>query len=278
MIIGAAILTKSGNLFCPDFIPYGLKKDTLEHVSNFLYALSLEGDDIELPYIETTNLRYIYKLTDDLYWLLVTKVESDMFTDINLLGRFVCTIMEYGMSETNSTTLTDEQCQLFYRHILRPWDENDRCSFCCQPCIGPELWQRDFEARLQFINGVRDGQIEDNDVNYFNGLISEAWLISEKLSPRWNASKNHQLRQGDSQSDTDSLCSSDHSISEETVIECCRLKCRLEDIRIELTRLQDPYLRLFARRDMLVDSDAQNGTAPTLKDLILNDESRNESF
>lgn len=242
MIVSAAILSKKGDIFSSDNLPHKLLADVSKHAKDFLYAISIQDDEIELPYIETTSVRYIYKQTDDLYWLLVTKPESEMFIDINLLGRFVCTIMEYGSTETNSTTLTDEQRELFYRHIWRPWDGSN-CSVCTCSCNSnsPVVWQREFESRLQFLISIRDGHVDDDDVTYFNRLISEAWVVSTRLSP------------DEFGSDDDSVCSK-MSIGEETLIDCCKFKCRLEDIRLETLRIQDPYLRLFARRDLLVGS------------------------
>lgn len=269
MMISVAIVSKKGELFCMESLPSDLKQDIANHARDFLYALSIEDDDVELPYIETPNMRYIYKQTEDLYWILVTKPESDMFTDIKLLGKFVCTIMEYGDLETNSQTITDQQRDLFYRHIWRPWDEV--CLFCDCHCGSIEIWQREFESRLQFLNSIRDGDVDEKDTYYFNGLINEAWAISAKLSPRWDK-QNEPL-----DSDSDSVCSSAadaESISEENLIDGCRLKCRLEDIRLELNRIQDPYLRLFARRDLLSESDYCESrsfisSAPTYKDINL---------
>lgn len=268
MIVSAAIVSKNGDLFCSDFLPYELRVDISKHANNFLYALKIEGDETEFPYIETTNLRYIYKQTDDLYWLMVTRPESEMFNDINLLGRFVCTIMEYGSSDTNSSTLTDEQRDLFFRHIWRPWDEGSQCPFCAGCCNSPGTWDREFDSRLQFLISIRDGHIDDSDANYFGGLIAEAWQVSSKLIPRWSH-KNHE-----DSTDTDSVCStaslSNQSISEEILIDGCRMKCRLEDIRIELSRLQDPYLRLFAKRNLLVGShfnqNNQISSAPSMNE------------
>lgn len=270
MIVCAAIVSKSGSIFHSSQHPPGLKADLSKHVNNFLYALSIEDDDLELPYIETTDLRYVYKQTDDLYWLMVTKPESDMFNDIHLLGKFVCTILEYGPSETNSDTLMDEQRELFYRHIWRPWDEETHCFFCSSPTCLDELWGREFENRLQFLTSIRDGHINDDDVHYFNGLIAEAWAVSAKLSPKWSSKFNQESYP----SDTDSICSEQSrslSISEETVIDNCRLKCLLQDIVLTLSRLQDPYLRLFARRDLLISSNSepenQICSAPSLKEI-----------
>lgn len=271
MIISAAILSKKGDVFCSNYLPTELKNDIKQHASKFLYAISIEDDDIELPYIETTNQRYIYKQSGDLYWLLVTKTESDMFNDIELLGRFVFTILEYGSLETNSTTLTDEQRDLFYRHIWRPWDEGAQCPFCNCHCNSPGVWEREFDNRLQFLMDIRHGRVDEKDANYFNGLIAESWHVSVKISPKW---KQGCPSDGPS-SESDSFCSSEddnQSISEETVIYGCRMKCRLEDIRIELLRIQDPYLRLFARRDLLSGSmfdphNCQISSAPSLRDL-----------
>lgn len=269
MIVSVAILSKNGNIFCSNHLPYQVKADISKHANNFLYSLSVEDDETELPYIETTTLRYIYKQTEDLYWLLVTKPESDMFTDIHLLGKFVCTIMEYGSSDTNSMTLTDEQRELFYRHIWRPWDEGSQCPFCSCHCNSPGLWEREFDSRLQFLISIRDGHVGEDDINYFTGLIAESWAISAKLSPKWNSD----TIADEFTSDSDSVCSNEtrNSISEEAVIDGCRLKCRLEDLRLEVVRIQDPYLRLFARRDLLDDTcysqNNQVSSAPTFKEL-----------
>lgn len=249
MIVCAVIVSKSGDVFCPDHLPYDIRVDISKHATAFLYAISIEDDDVELPYAETTHLRYVYKQTEDLYWILVTKPESKIQSDVDLLGRFVCTIMEYGSSETNSKTITDEQRDLFYRHIWRPWDEDAQCPTCGRHSNSSELWEREFESRVQFLINIRDGHVDDNDVKYFNGIIAESWNISAKLS-----SKSKSIHD-QCDSDNDSLCSSEvRSISEETVIDGCRLACRLEDIRLELKRIQDPYLRLFARRDLLIGS------------------------
>lgn len=273
MILIAAIISKDKKLFCSNYLPHEVKLDISKHADDFIYSLSIQDDDVELPYIETRDLRYIYKQTGDLYWLLVTRPESDMLADINLLGRFVCTIMEYGSSETNSSTLTDEQQDLFYRHIWRPWDDDSHCPLCGSYCSSPIKWERDLEGRLQFLTGIRDGNLDESDVNYFNSLITESWAVSAKFLTKW---QYHQKR-NDFSSDTDSICSSKscNSISEESVIEGCRLKCRLEDLRIELARIQDPYLRLFARRDILsgVDQDNPISSAPVLKELELDDQS-----
>lgn len=263
MIISAAIVSRAGDVFYPSDIPHSLKVDISKHARTFLYTLEIEDDDIELPYIETTYQRYVYKQTDDLYWLLVTKTDSNLISDVNLLGKFVCTIMEYGLSETNSTTLTDEQKELFYRHIWRPWDEDPQCPTCGRYNNQAEIWEREFDSRVQFLISIRDGRVDESDVKYFSGLISESWAISAKLSSK---SKD------DLNSETDSVCSSEtRSISEETVIDGCRLACRLEDIRLELKRIQDPYLRLFARRDLLVGSafnqQTQISSAPSFEEL-----------
>ena len=249
MIKSAAIISKAGKILLPSYIPDELKKDIRNHANTFLYTLDIEDDDVELPYLESTYLRYVYKQTDDLFWLLVTGTESNLISDVNLLGKFVCTIMEYGPSDINSSTITEEQKELFYRHIWRPWDEEPQCPTCGRYNNQSEIWEREFDTRVQFIINIRDGHVEEQDVKYFNGLVSESWAISAKLLNR---------AKEDTKSETDSLCSSEtRSISEETVIDGCRLACRLEDIRLELKRLQDPYLRLFARRDLLVGSTFQ---------------------
>lgn len=268
MIVSAAIVSEKSELFCSNKLPYELQLDISKHANNFLYSLSLEDSEIELPYIESTDLRYIYKQTGDLYWLLVTKIESDLFNDIRILGKFVCTIMEYGSSETNSSTITDKQRELFYRHIWRPWDEAPYCPFCSGTSMSPEMWWHEFESRLNFLVDLSNGELDDKDVDYFNALMSEAWLISAKLSPKWMLNGHERL------SDSESVCSdqSRESISEEAVIDGCKLKCQLEDIRIELARIQDPYLRLFAKRNLLLGSSYYNpdkaiSSAPTFKEL-----------
>lgn len=265
-VICAAIVSKDGILHYPSFIPYEYRGDISQHAQSFLYALSIEDEEIELPYIETTTVRYIYKQTDDLYWLLVTRIESDMFTDINLLGKFVCTIMEYGDSETNSVTLTHEQRDLFYRHIWRPWDDSYRCTFC--GCHCHTLDHLELENRLEFLISIRDGHVEDDNVSYFNGLIIESWRIALKLSVKKSLSTGHSSFTSDSGSSSENGL--DESIGEETLIDNVRLKCLAEDMRIALSRLQDPYLRLFAQKDLLVGTNyEQNPTssAPTLKEL-----------
>lgn len=265
MIITAAIISNEGQLFCPDFIPCEYRSVISKHANLFLYTLGIEDDEIEITYIETTYLRYVYKQTGDLFWILVTCNDSDLMSDVNLLGKFVCTIMEYGSSETNSDTLTHEQRDLYYRHIWRPWDEEPQCPTCGRYNIA-EVWNREFETRVQYLVSIRDGHVDDNDVMYFNALLTESWAIRDKL---FNKS-NPKCSQDDLNSESDSVCSSEtKSISEEIVIDGCRLTCRLEDIRLELKRLQDPYLRLFARRDLLGGTtfNDQTCSAPSLEDL-----------
>lgn len=274
MIVSAAILTLKEEVFFANFLPNELRADIQRHVKDFLHAIGRQEDDeVELPYIENSKLRYIYKQSGDLYWLLVTKTDADMFNDIEQLGRFVYTVLEYGSSETNSTTITDEQRDLYYRHIWRPWDEGSQCPLCSCHCNSAAAWERELESRLQFLMDIRHCDIEESDANYFNGLIAESWHVSVKLPSKWSSGSAHDG--GLSSSECDSLCSSEddnRSISEEAVIYGCRMKCRLEDIRIELIRMQDPYLRLFARRDLLIGSafDPKNNqvsSAPPMKDL-----------
>lgn len=263
MILSAAIISKAGRIFYADYLPEEVILDISKHANAFLYTLQISDDDVDLPYIETTYVRYTYKQTDDLYWLLVTRPESNLSSDVDLLGRFVCTIMEYGASETNSDTLTDEQRDLFYRHIWRPWDDNPQCPTCGRHNNQTEIWDGEFDIRLQFLKQIRDGHVNYDDVNYFNGLIAESWKISSRLSSKSDSGQN----QDGYNSESDSLC----SISEETVIDGCRLACRLEDIRLEAKRIQDPYLRLFARRDLLKDSNfnlqTQMISAPSFEEL-----------
>lgn len=265
MAVCAAIVSTEGVLHFSSFMPYEFRDDIAKHAQDFLQALNIEDDEVELTYIETSNVRYIYKQTDDLYWLLVTRIESDMFADINLLGRFVCTIMEYGSSETNSITLTDEQRDLFYRHIWRPWDDGYRCISCgctCQEQVHIEL-----EGRLGFLTRIRDGHVDDEDVIYFNRLMTECWSVASSLTPK-KISSSHNSSFTTNSSPRSSL---DESIGEETLIDNVKLKCYLEDMRVALTRLQDPYLRLCARRDLLVGTNQEQnniiGSAPTLKEL-----------
>lgn len=271
MIISATIVSQNNQVFHSSQVPRDIQKEAEKHAEEFLYARSIEDNEIEFPYIETTHVRYIYKQTDDLFWLLVTDVDSNMFTDIHHLGRLVCAIMEYGASDTNSSTITEEQCDLFYRHLWRPWDEYNECPTCGdrKSTDLPEIWEKEFEDRVSFLLSIRDGHLKDVDVNYFNGLIAESWSISEKLAPKRKPNPNSD----DLYQDADSCCSSEsQSISEETVIDGCRLKCRLEDIRLEIRRLQDPYLRLFARRDLLSNTPlefykAATCTAPSMEEL-----------
>lgn len=265
MIVCAAILSKSGAVFFADFLPQKVKLDISKHANSFLYTLGIEDDDIDLPYVETTYVRYVYKQTDDLYWLLVTKPESNLTKDVNLLGKFVCTIMEYGSPVTDSSSLTDEQRNLYYRHIWRAWDDNAQCSFCGRYNHPAEIWEQEFDARLQFLIRIRDGDVDDKDVEYFNGLISESWLVHTKLTQKSNAREENNY-----DFDSDSVCS-EESISEETVIDGVRLACRFEDIHLAVKRLQDPYLRLFVRRDLLIDSTSsmqtQISSAPSFEEL-----------
>lgn len=237
MIVSAAILSKIGDVYISDFLPDEVKKDIRNQVDAFLYTINRDENDPELPYYETTYSRYIFKETEDLYWLLVTKTESDLESDINLLGRFVCTIMAYGTAETTSITLTKEQKDLFYRHIWRAWDVDPQCLTCGRCNMPANIWEHDFALRVQFLSSLRDGQVEDKDIAYFNDLITESWAISAKLAQ-------------DSSKDSDE---SEVSICEGVLVDGCRLTCLMEDIRITLKRIQDPYMRLFARRDLLKD-------------------------
>lgn len=265
MIVSCAIISRGGRIFYADFLPQEVKLSVSKEANTFLYALNLEGSELDLPYLETTYLRYVYKQTDDLYWVLVTKNESNLESDVKLLGRFVCTIMEYGQSSTNSDTLTDEQRDLFYRHLWRPWDEAPQCPTCGRYNDQVALWEGEFDSRLQFLIQIRDGHMEQSDVCYFNGLIAESWIVNSSLA---------KADQRGHDSESDSVCSSEtRSISEETVIDGCRLACRLEDLRTEVRRLQDPYLRLFARRDLLTESTfnpiSQISSAPSYDDFDL---------
>lgn len=235
------------------------------HAENFLDALSLEGDDVELPYIETSTVRYIYKQTGDLYWLLVTQLESDMFYDIKTLGQFVCTIMEYGASETNTKTLTDQQRDIFYQYLWQPWEDDGECVTCrCVP-NNIYVWHRNSEYRLQLLRSISDGHLSDEDASYVSALIKDAWAVSSKLSPKRAVSDESGLHESDSASQ----CSTESDgVNEDILIDGCRLKCRLEDLRLELYRLQDPYLRMFARRNLVNPTDIEKtnrrGTAPSL--------------
>lgn len=262
MIIAIALVGQDGHLFLSEFLPEPMKKSIRTHADNFLDALLHEGDDV---YIETSSVRYIYKQTDDLYWLLVTKLESDMSFDIETLGQFVCTIMEYGSSETCTRTLTEQQRDLYYQHLWRPWDEEGECPTCNCHCNSVFVWQREFENRLQLLRSMSDGHISDEDASYVSALIRDAWFVSWKLSPKRTVSEESGIHNSDSASQ----CSEEiDEISEDVLIDGCRLKCRLEDIRVELARIQDPYLRMFARRDLLNSSDInrsfEQGTAPSL--------------
>lgn len=273
-IISAVIASKEGDLVSASFLPQSVQADLFKVAHDFLYSLKIEDGDVDMPYIETTTLRYVYKQTDDLYWILVTKTASDIFADTKALGQLVTTIMEYGPPETNSTTVTDEQRDLFYRHLWRPWDGDVPCLVCNSE-IPPGLWTVEFDIRVQFLISIRDGRVSDDDVAYFNNLIDEAWTISTRMSP--NPPVNHYdhkkfFNLSDSDSDSmNSAGSKDESIGEEVLIECCKMKCRMEDIRLEINRLQDPYLRLFARRDLLLKSDIDQsqttGSAPLLREL-----------
>lgn len=274
-IVSAAIVSRSDGLVCAKFLPTELRSELFKVANDFLYSLKIEDGDVELPYLETTSVRYVYKQTEDLYWVLVTAPESDVVADIRLLGRFVTTIMEYGPGETNSQTITDEQCDLFYRHIWRPWDDEHSCNFC-----GSNIearWTSVFESRVQFLIDIRDGKVEESDVVYFNSLVAESWIVASKLWPRWSARKylsRHNCL-GFSDSDEEGECSNDssnRSIGEDMLIDGCRMKCRMEDLHITIGRLEDRYLRLFARRDLLDDlqvsaeSEPQS-SAPMLRDL-----------
>lgn len=260
MIVSAAILSKSREVYIADFIPDDVRKEIQNQADSFLIAVNRENGAEELPYFETTYSRYVFKETGDLYWLMVTKTESDLDSDINLLGRFVCTIMEYGASETTSATLTEEQKNLFYRHIWRAWDENPQCPTCGRYNSQAKIWERDFEGRVQFLASIRDGQVDDQDVAYFNDLISESWAISAKLSHEHT---------------NESVCSNE-TISEEAVVDGCRMACLLDDIRLELKRIQDPYMRLFARRDLLKDSILTNDN--NIAQNNINNNSMDDSF
>jgi len=79
---------------------------------------------------------------------MVTKIESNVDPDIDLLGKFFCTIMEFGSSETNSNTLTIEQKDLFYIHIWRAWDKNPQSHLCGRYQDQVKTWERDLESRF----------------------------------------------------------------------------------------------------------------------------------
>lgn len=155
---------------------------------------------------------------------------------------------------------------LFYRHIWRPWDDCYRCTFCGCQCHA--LDHLELENRLDFLLSIRDGHVEDSDVHYFNGLIAESWQIALKLTVKKSATVDHSSFSSDSGSTSEDGL--DESIGEETLIDNVRLKCLAEDMRIALSRLQDPYLRLFARKDLLVGINHEQNhvsSAPTLKEL-----------
>lgn len=266
MIISAAILSKEGRLFYSNELPYELESDIRKHAESFLNCLS-EEEDVEITYIEREHVRYIYKETGDLYWLLVTKPDSDLFIDIKILGRFVCTIMEYGLApETNSETITSEQRDLFYRHVWRPWDDGDECPLCNSSRSSDKLWAIEFEARLQFFISIRDGNVDDSDAEYFNGLMYEAWSASIKLNPKWSRLNRSSSDSSFIDSDEDA-----QSICEEALLDGCRLKCFLSRVRLEASTLQDPYMRPFAVRDLLIGSTykstAQQTSAPTRREI-----------
>lgn len=267
MILSAAIVSKDGEVFYSNCLPQELQPNIKKHAKDFLYSIKIADPNLELPYIETTYLRYIYKETEDLFWLLVTRPESKLHADIKLLGKLVCTIMESNPSETTSQTITEEQKDLFYRHIWRPWDDEPQCSFCDRYTNSAGVWEREFESRVQFLTSITNDQCDPSDVAYFNGLVAESWTTKIKLSIRSFSKHNHE----EYNSDSDSVCSSDaKSISEESLIEGCRLKCRLEDLRMELKRIQDPYLRLFARRNLLdgeFDQALFMGSAPSYDEM-----------
>lgn len=261
MILSVAIISKNGDIFYPEELPIVIRNNISKHANDFLYALKIQNDTLELPYIETTKLRYIFKETGDLYWLIVTRLESDMFSDIQLLGKFVCTIMEYGSQETNSDSLTDEQRELFYRHIWRPWDDEIQCPGCSIHNKTSSCFEREFEGRLQFLMDMRNGNISDKDVTYFNGLVKECWSVHIRLS---------QDEYDDSDSDDFSSCGTKEYVSEEAVIDGVGLRIRLDDIRIVMDRMQDPYMRLYANRDLLIGSIVndhdQSTSAPPYKE------------
>lgn len=127
------------------------------------------------------------------------------------------------------------------------------------------VWQKEFDSQLELIRSMSDGHITDEDANYASALIREAWFVSWKMSPKMTVSEESGLHNSDSASQYSQECD---EISEDILIDGCRLKCRLEDIRLELGRMQDPYLRMFARRDLLDPSDInrsfEEGTAPTM--------------
>lgn len=260
MILSVAIVSKNGGIFFPEELPIEIRSKISKHAHDFLYALRIQNDKLELPYIETSKLRYIFKETGDLYWLIVTRLESDMFSDIHLLGKFICTIMEYGSQETNSETLTDEQRELFYRHIWRPWDDEVQCPSCSVHNKTSSCFGREFEGRLQFLMDMRNGNISEEDVKYFNELVKESWNVNIKLS----------LDEYESNSDDFSSCGTGEYVSEEAVIDGVRLRLRIDDIKIVIDRLSDPYTRLYANRNLLIGSNFegkdQTTSAPPYKE------------
>lgn len=268
MNIAAAIVSEKGEILFPKQMHCWFKDKVSKHVKNFLNLMNSEDDSTTLTYVESKDVRYIYKQTEDLYWILVTRIESDLFADIHIMGKFVETVVECGSIETNSHSISDYQRELFYRHIWHPWD--GECQFCgfhlSQRSTESEFWVGKFELRLQFFIEVTNNEVPASDVDYYNILIEEAWVVAAQLDTYGG---NDAIKFDDEDFDRISCA---ESIDEERLIDCCRLKCRLEDIQLEVKRIEDPYLRLFARRDLIqdcttinLDQTLQIGSAPTFE-------------
>lgn len=235
MILAAALVAQDGRLFYLKYMHDSLKAKISFYGKDFLKLLSAEPEITEITYIETKDYRYVYKQTEDLYWLLATRVESDLFDDIYLMGKLVSTIVDCGPSETTSYSLSEYQKELFYHHAWHPWDGAGPSGYSSL-LTEPETWTLKFEQRVQFLIDVTNEHIHESDITYYNCLVEEAWSIEAQVDKIANATSN-----------TD-------EIDEIDLIEGCRLKCRLEQIRVTINRIQDPYLRLFACRDLMQEN------------------------
>jgi len=54
MIVSAAIVSQSGEVYLADFLPEVVKKDIQNQADSFLFAINRDGNSVELPYFETS--------------------------------------------------------------------------------------------------------------------------------------------------------------------------------------------------------------------------------
>lgn len=129
----------------------------------------------------------------------------------------------------------NHQLKLLYKILWRPWDECPRCDKCDMVRDVSDYYADVAKSRAQLLIDINRGLIDLDDRSYIQDLLGEAWRVQIELEG---------ILEDENEVTED-------SIDEQRLIECCRLKVRLEDIQIELNRLEDPYLRMFAKRDLI---------------------------